>query len=142
MEINQLRKIQILFVIGVLVFGAVAEVVSQHGIGDWTWRHWVVAGVALWSVTGGYRFRRISRMRSEQALSGGDSYAKVVRKWGAVQLANLAAAESVALWGVVIRLGLHGARWQALPFYLLALFLLFLWRPQPLIRIDGTPTQS
>ncbi len=139
MGIKQLRMAQTGLLVSTVAFAAIAESVSEVGRSDWTWRQWLVAGLALWSILGGYRFRQLSRRRSEQALSDGDRDGKAFRKWNAAQLASLMTAESVGLYGVFIRLGLHGARWQAVPFYLVALFFLLLWTPRPLVKEGSAP---
>ncbi len=131
--------VQIGLLVSVFAFAAIAETTSEPATSAWAWRQWLVAGFALWSISAGHRFRRWIRQRSERALSGGDLDGKAVRKWDAAQLASLGNAESVAVWGVFVRLSLHGARWQAVPFYFVALFFLLLWTPRPLVKEGSAP---
>ena len=46
------------------------------------------------------------------------------------QIIGLAMAEGVVQWGLVVRMILGGALWQASSFYAAGLFLLLLWAPR------------
>jgi hypothetical protein len=140
-DLGKLKKIQVALIISVVVFAAVAEAVAGVGSTEWTWRQWIAAGLALWTLSGGHRFRRLGRRKLCAQLPDVDSSASAVRKWNAVQLMSLWSAESVAIWGVFIRLALHGARWQALPFYLVGLLFLVLWSSEPLVKEGSAHSQ-
>jgi hypothetical protein len=133
-DLSKLKKIQVALIISIIVFAAVTEAVAGVGSAEWTWRQWIVAGLALWTLSGGHRFRRLGRRKLCAQLPNIHPNTGAVRKWNAVQLTSLWSAESVAIWGVFTRLALHGARWQALPFYLVGLLFLLLWSSEPLIK--------
>jgi F0F1-type ATP synthase membrane subunit c/vacuolar-type H+-ATPase subunit K len=132
-KLKKVRLIQWALIAVVPIFAFVAEIGHSRGSNDWTWRHWLVAGLALWSVSGGFHLRRLGH-RSEQALGKGAPNPKAVRQWEAGQIIGLAMAEGVAMVGLVVRMVLGGALWQASLFYAAGLFLLLLWTPRMPIR--------
>ena len=98
------------------ILGWVAEIDRRRGSSDWTLQHWLVAGLTLWAVLGGVRIRHRLLRRSGEALKKDASDPKALRQWEAGQVVGLAMAESVAVWGLLVRMVLGGALWQALSF--------------------------
>ncbi len=129
-RLKQLRLIQIGLIVVISIFAWVAEIGRGPGGGEWTWRQWLVAGLALWSISSGITLRRRISKRSAELSSQSQRGEKVIRLWRSGQLMNLWIAASVALWGLVVRMALRGALWQAAVFYASGFFLLLLWTPQ------------
>jgi hypothetical protein len=68
--------------------------------------------------------------RSQEALVQDSAIPKAIKQWEGGHIVGMACAESIVLWGLVVRMALGGALWQASLFYLAALFLLLLWTPR------------
>jgi len=79
---------------------------------------------------GGFRIRHRLLRRSGEAVKKAASDPKALRQWEVGQVVGLAVAECVAVWGLLVRMVLGGALWQASLFYLVALSLLLLWTPR------------
>jgi hypothetical protein len=138
-KLRKLRLIQGSLIVVILIFAWVAEIGRNRGSSDWTWRHWLVTGLALWAVSGGFHLRRRLAHRSGAATKDVAS-PKALRQWEALQVMSLAMAGGVAGWGLVVRMVLGGALWQAALFYAVALFLLLLWTPR--MPISSFSTQA
>jgi hypothetical protein len=130
-KLKKVRLIQWALIAAVPIFAFVAEIGRSRGSSNWTWRHWLVTGLALWSVSAGFHLRHRLLHRSEQALAKDASNLKTLRQWEVGQIIGLAMAEGVVQWGLVVRMVLGGALWQASLFYAAGLFLLLLWTPRP-----------
>jgi hypothetical protein len=133
-KLGRLRLIQAAYIAAVPLFGWVAESVCVCGRGssDWTSWHWLMTGLALYGAFAGFFFRRRLIRRSEEALAKGAPNPNVLRQWEAGHIVGMACAEAIAIWGVVVRMVLGGALWQASLFYASGLFLLLLWTPRML----------
>jgi hypothetical protein len=94
-----------------------------------------MTGLALYAASGGFFFRRRLMRRSEEALRKDPANPKSLKKWQAAQIIGMPFAETIVLYGVVVRMVLGGTLWQASPFYAAGLFLLLLWTP----RLPTTP---
>jgi hypothetical protein len=129
-ELTKLRLIQWALIAVIPILGWVAELGRGPGSNDWTLRHWVVTGLALWTALGGFRVRRRVLRRSLQSLEKDSSNSKTLKQWEAGHIIGLAMAEGVVQWGLVVRMVLGGALWQASLFYAAGLFLLLLWTPR------------
>jgi hypothetical protein len=131
-KLTKLRLFQWALIAATLMFGWVAEIGRDPGSNDWTLRHWVVTGLALWIVWGGFRFRSRLLHRALKALEQDSSNPKALKQWETGHILGLAMAEAVAQWGLVVRMVLGGALWQASLFYAAGLFLLLLalWAPR------------
>jgi hypothetical protein len=90
----------------------------------------VVAALALWVALGGFRFRRRLLNLSSRELARDSSSLKALKHWEVGNVIELAMAEGVVLWGLVLRMVLGGALWQASFFYAVGLGLLLLWTPR------------
>ena len=129
-KLTKLRLIQWALIGVTPILGWVAEIGRKPGSNDWTLWHWVVTGLALWTALGGFRVRRRVIFRSLQALAKDSSNLKALKQWEAGQVIGLAMAEGVVQWGLVVRMVLGGALWQASLFYAAGLLLLLLWTPR------------
>ncbi len=91
--------------------------------------HWIVILLAVWSAWGGYSLRR---KLAAQGTSGANDQQELVfrRKWSAVQMAAMVAAQSIVLWGIVAKFVLASPNWFAVPFYVAGYLLFILWYPQ------------
>ena len=136
-KLTKLRLIQWALIAVIPILGWVAEIGRNPGSNDWTLRYWVVTGLALWTALGGFRVRRRVIFRSSQALAKDSSNPKALRQWEVGHVIGLAMAEGVVQWGLVVRMVLGGALWQASLFYAAGLLLLLLWTPRM-----PTPTVS
>ena len=112
------------------VFGRVAEIGRRPGSNSWTLWHWVVAGVALWIVFAGSSLRRRVLARAATALANDASNPKARKQWELGQVVGMAFAENIVLWGLLVRMVLGGALWQASLFYSVGLILLLYWTPR------------
>jgi hypothetical protein len=133
-KLTKIRLIQWALIAVTPIFGWVAEIGRDPGSNDWTLRHWVVTGLALWTALGGFRLPRRVLRRSLQSLEKDSSNPKV-KQWEAGHIIGLAMAEGRFQWGLVVRMVLGGALWQASLFYAAGLLLLLLWTP----RMPTTP---
>jgi hypothetical protein len=68
--------------------------------------------------------------RSKSTLAKDASDPRAAKQWQAGQLVALAIAENIALWGLLVRMAVGGALWQASLFYAASLALLLLWTPR------------
>lgn len=127
---KKVRLIQWALLLAIPLFAWVAEIVRANGSSDWTWRHWLAAGLCVWSVSGAFRLRSRMLRQSKEKLMRNTSDPKAAKQWEAGQVISLAMAESVAYWGLVIRVVFHGALWQASIFYVMGALLLLLWTPR------------
>ncbi len=89
-----------------------------------------MTGLAVYATLVGFSFRRKLLRRSEEALAKDASNPRALKQWQAGQFLGFAFAENIAIWGVLVRMVLGGALWQASLFYGAALFLLLLWTPR------------
>jgi hypothetical protein len=138
-KLRRLRLIQLAMIAIIPIFGWLAEFGRDPGSNDWTWRRWLVTGLALWGTLGGFRLRPRLLHRSEQMLTKDASNPKALKPWEAGNFIGLASAVSVVLWGSVVRMVLGGAFWQGLLFYAPGLFLLLLWMPRMPITTPAAP---
>ena len=129
-NLTKLWLIQFALIAMILIFGLLAEIVCHPGSNDWTLGHWFVTCFALCVAWAGFRLRHMLLHRVEQKLVMDASNLKVLKQWEAVHVCVLAMAESVALCGLVVRMGFNGALWQASLFYAGGIFLLMLWTPR------------
>jgi hypothetical protein len=127
---KKVRLIQWALLAAIPLIAWVAEIGRGSGSGDWTWRHWLAMGLAVWSVSGAFRLRSLTVRRSKEKLMSDATDVKAARQWEVGQIISLAMAEGVALWGLVIRMVFHGTLWQASIFYAMAVFLLLLFTPR------------
>ena len=107
-NLRKLRLIQLGLIAALIIFACVAEIGRGHGNGDWISRHWLVAGLALWAASAGFRFRHRLLHRSGDALAKVASNPKALKQWEAGHVFSLVLAEGVALWGLVVRMVLGG----------------------------------
>jgi len=129
-ELRRMRLIHAAFVLAMPLLVWITQSVCGYGRSNWTLWHWVMAGLALWAVFGGFQIRGRAIHRSEEALARDASDPKALRRWQAGQIIGMAFGETIVLYGVVVRMVLRGTLWQAMPFYAVGLFLLLLWTPR------------
>ena len=129
-SVRKLRLFQFAMIAAVPILAGVAEIARHPGSNSWTLWHWVIAAVALSSVFSGSNLRRQMLARAATALARDASDPKALKQWEAGQMVGLAFAENVALWGLLVRVVLGGALWQASLFYSLSLILLLYWSPR------------
>ena len=132
-KLGKLRLLQTAQVVAVPLFAWVAESGRGHGSDAWTSWHWVMVGFSVYAAVGGFFIRRRMIPRSEEALSN-EPNPRAVKQWEMGQLVGLSMAEGVVVCGVVVRVFLGGALWQASLFYAVGLFLLLLWTPRLSIK--------
>ena len=129
-SLSKLRLFQFAMIAAIPMFGWVAEMARHPGSNNWTLWHWVVASVALYIVFAVSTFRRRLLDRAATALAKDASDPKALKQWEAGHMVGMAFAENIALWGMVVRLVLGGALWQASLFYSVSLILLLYWTPR------------
>jgi hypothetical protein len=128
--ISKLHLIQSVFLLAVPLQAYIAEVTCEPGSNDWSRWHWVALGFALYCVHVGFFNRRKFMMKAKAALAANPSDKKALKRWEAGQIVAIYSAYTVALTGLIVRLQLHGAFWQAALFYVSAVALIFLWSPR------------
>jgi F0F1-type ATP synthase membrane subunit c/vacuolar-type H+-ATPase subunit K len=129
-ELRKMRLIHAAFAVSMPLVIWITQSISGYGCSDWTLWYWVMAGLALWAVFGGFQVRGRAIRRSEEALVRDTSNLKALRQWQAGQIIGMAFAEAIVFYGVVVRMVLRGTVWQALPFYAVGLLLLLFWTPR------------
>ena len=130
LSLKQLRLIQIGLIIATIAFAMIAEIGRGPGSKTWTGRDWIVAALSLWLISTGFTVRRRIGKRVAKLSVQQRSDEKIIRMQRAGQLFRLGIAQSVASWGMVLRMVFHGTLWQASIFYAVGLFLLLLWTPR------------
>jgi hypothetical protein len=133
-RLKKVRLIQLGLIGSIPIFGWVAEFDRGPGSGDWTRRHWWVTGLAIWVASAGSRLRHRLIRKSEDSLKQDPFNTKTLKQWEARNVMVLAMAEGVFMWGLIVRMVLNGALWQASIFYAVGLVLLLLWTPRMPIR--------
>lgn len=129
-SVGKLRLIQFAMIVAVPMFGWVAEMDRRPGSNSWTLWHWAVSAVALWIVFAGANFRRRVLTRASTSLAKDASDPKALKQWESGQIVGMAFAENIALWGLLVRMVLGGAFWQASLYYSVSLILLLYWTPR------------
>jgi len=143
LALKKARLIQWAMLATIPLLAAVAEIAGRSGSGAWKLPHFIVLGVAVWSAAGAFLLRNQFVSRSVDKLMINPADTKAARQWEVGQIISLAMAEGVAMWGVVLRLGLGGTLAQAGIFYAVSLFLLVLWTPRlPEMTGPAYPTQN
>ena len=137
-KLGKLRLIQSVYILTIPLFVWISESVCGRGSNDWTLWHWVMAGLALWAVLGGFRIRRRLICRSEEALAKDASNPRALRQWQVGFIVGMVFAEAIVLYGVIVRMVIGGALWQASLFYAVGLLLMLLWTP----RMPTTPASN
>ena len=134
------RLLQYGLIAATLILAWVAEIGRRPGSDDWTWRHWLVAGGAVYVAWVGFRFRRRLFDRSGKALAIDASDIKAFKQWKVANGFGLYMAFAVGECGLVVRMVLGGGFWQASLFYAASLLLLLIWTPRaPVIdAAEGT----
>jgi hypothetical protein len=126
--------------IGLVAIAALfTELRCEPGSVSWGLRYWVIVGAALWGASGAYRIKHRMESKVRNMEEKDLPAVRIAKLRSAGSLISMAAANAVAVWGIVIRFMLHGTRWQAMPFYVLGLALLLLWGPQ---EIRQRPVES
>lgn len=128
--LGKLRLLQYGLIAATLIFAWVAEMGRRTGSDDWTWRHWLVAGGAIYIAWVGFRFRRRLLDRSGKALVIDASNIKAFKQWKVANGFGLYMAFAVGECGLVVRMVLGSAFWQASLFYAAGLLLLMIWTPR------------
>jgi hypothetical protein len=106
------------------------ETVVGPGYSDWTIWHWLIAGLAVYTVAAGFFLRRRLLRLSEKMLAKSPPDPEALQKWQAAQVLGIAFAGGVAQYGLILRIALRSTFWQVSLFYAVGLLLLLLWRPQ------------
>jgi F0F1-type ATP synthase membrane subunit c/vacuolar-type H+-ATPase subunit K len=129
-RLGKVRLFQLAMIASIPMFGRVAEMGRPLGGGRWTLWHWAVAALALSAVLWGASMRGRVIVSSEKALARDACDPKALRRWESGQILGMAFAESIVLWGLVVRTVLGGALWQASVFYAAGFILLLFWTPR------------
>jgi len=113
----------------IIIAACVTELVCEKGNVSWGLGYWFVIVIALWGVSGGYRFRLRMAKRIKEAMDANLPAEETRKRVNARILFSIMSSSSIAYWGLVVRFIVHGVLWQAVPFYVLGLALMFLWGP-------------
>jgi F0F1-type ATP synthase membrane subunit c/vacuolar-type H+-ATPase subunit K len=129
-KLKNLRLIHLAMIAAIPILAGIAEIGRAPGSSNWTKWHFVAAALAIWVAWVGLAFRSRYIRRSQEALANDASNAKAIRQWEGANLIALAMGECVGMWGLVVRIVLDGALWQASLFYTAGFLLLLLWTPR------------
>ena len=124
---RKLRIIQIVCIVYLLcLFVVVRELPANSGLSAMTAFKWIILAAALFcAVDGFYMQKRLLRAPRNPKLASKSTPAK---RWMAANVARLAFAASVGLWGIVLH-SLGGPDSLANSLIGLGLILLVIWRP-------------
>ena len=88
---------------------------------------WVVIALGLWAIPSGFLLQRQIVGHSDKP-GRRSTRSTPLRRWSAGNLVRLASANSVALWGLVLR-EVGGPAWLAYLFFAMGGLLLLVWKP-------------
>jgi hypothetical protein len=128
-SLHQMRIVHTVFVVAVLVQIYTSEWLAGNGTGySMTFLAGIII-VAGFDVLMAYYFRRKKLFPALEKLRRDPNDIQALKQWWGATILVLVLTMSVALYGLALRV-LGASRRVAWPFFLLALILMFLWRPQ------------
>jgi hypothetical protein len=101
-SLRKVRLIQWALIAWLLISAGLAETVCGRGNPDWTRRHWLVAGLAVWAASVGFRFRPRLLRRAKETLEKDAASFKGLKQWEVGNVIGLLMAAGVAGWGLVV----------------------------------------
>jgi hypothetical protein len=116
------------FILAVFVFAAFSEMMRREFDGVFSWKHWTIVGLGIYSVVAGDMLRKKHLTKSTQAANNGD-FARAARSWTVGQLMGFSCAVNAVLWGIFANLAVGSPRWFDVPFYVVGLLVLLSYRP-------------
>lgn len=125
--IRVMRVMQIAFIVSVLLFYSISRMIQPAGQSLDDFMQWVIVLCAAASAAGGFSVQRMFLRVRSQALATTRKSTPLSR-WKVGHLMRFASAESVALYGVVMRTT-GGSSTLSAALFAGSLLLLALWQP-------------
>lgn len=127
--VRVVRFLHWIFFITIPMYAGAGELVGHRSAEPEKIFHGVLIAVALMNVGIAQIFGRRMVTAAEETLALNASDEAALARWRGGHLLTYVLCESVALFGLALRM-LGGTALEAAPFYVLAIVLLLLWRPQ------------
>jgi hypothetical protein len=127
--LRQMRMVHAVFVTAVLLFVLEAELLARNEMINSPTVPIAIAVVAVLDVNIGYAFRRIKLNPALRKLRVEPNDSDALKQWRSSTMVSLVLALTVGFYGLVLRF-LGAVRLVSWPFYLVALILFLVWRPQ------------
>jgi hypothetical protein len=128
--LKRLRIIQAGIILFLLVSESLAELTPRRATVQWSFGHYLMAGLALFCLLEGFNFHYRFLSAAGSWLARDVANPKALRRWQAWQLMCLVLPASVAVDGLAFRMSFYGPLRQAAVFYAVGLFFLLLWTPR------------
>jgi hypothetical protein len=128
--LKRLRLIQAGLIFFLLVSASLAELTPRRGTAQWSFGHYLMAGIALFCLLEGFNFHYRFLPTAASWLARDVTNPRALRRWQAWQLTCLVLPASVTFDGITFRMAFNGRLWQAALFYAVGLFFLLLWTPR------------
>jgi hypothetical protein len=91
---------------------------------------YLLVAVAILNIWSAFSWRRRRLQDASQILMSRPNDASAIKRWHATTVVLLSECESLAVWGVLMRVWGGGALQQAVPFYACAIILLLMFTPR------------
>jgi hypothetical protein len=128
-SLRQMRIVHAVLLLSVLLSAYTSEQLAGNGSGFSTQFLEAIGVVCIFDVLIAYYFRRSRVFSALERLRRDPNDASALKQWRGMTIIVLVLIESVALYGLVLRV-LGASRRIAWPFFLLAVILMLMWRPQ------------
>jgi hypothetical protein len=138
-SVRSMRIFQSIFLITILGYAYVAELSSAPAAVVQPVMIGTFSILAVLIVVIAFAFRRRLLPSAIESLQRGD--ANGVGRWRTANIFSMVLAESVALFGLVLRI-MGGSRRVAWPFFIVAIILLLVWTPRLDVEIVDLDTSS
>lgn len=140
-SLRRMRVLQAVFMAIVALYGYAAESLAPRGVELEAPFLKGVAVAAACTVLLAYFIRRKKLSPALEKLRVNPDDSEALKSWRFTILISLILAETVALFGLLIRItgGSRGASW---PFFLVALILMVIWGPRLSVDNRGSATKA
>lgn len=128
-SLRQMRIVHAIFLVAVLLYVGISEQLAGNGEGYSTTLLEGIGAVSCFDVLLAYYFRRKQVFSALEKLRREPNDVSALKQWRAGTTICLVMAMSVALYGFVLRV-MGASRRIAWPFFVLAVVLMLMWRPQ------------
>ena len=140
-SLRQVRIIHAIFLLAVLLEFYNSEMLAGNGSGvSATFLAGIVL-VASFDLLLAYFFRLRRLSPALEKLRSDPNDANALKQWRGAHILILVLTMSVALYGLVLR-AMGAGRRVAWPFFVLALIMMLLWRPQLDLSADGSESET
>ncbi len=136
--LGRLKMLWVAMLVSIVLYVIVGEIIELESFAQPRWLLWVLVALAIHICYVAKVMRaRMVRPFEEEVRSGQVSSAAaltseqvaLLERWQGGQTISICLSEAVALFGLALRF-LGGTRWEAAPFYAVAMLLLVVWMPR------------